>query len=150
MLFRSFDGAIILSGSISDGSSVAAAKMLGADFAYIGTRFIATQEANAEPEYKQCLIDSTAEDIIYSSLFTGVHGNYLKPSVVNAGLDPNNLPDADKTAMNFGSGGNTDAKAWKDIWGSGQGIGSIQDAPPASELISRLREEYLAAIKKFG
>jgi nitronate monooxygenase len=132
-----FDGAIILSGSISDGSSVAAAKMLGADFAYIGTRFIATQEANAEPEYKQCLIDSAAEDIIYSSLFTGVHGNYLKPSVVNAGLDPNNLPDADKTAMNFGSGGNTDAKAWKDIWGSGQGIGSIQDAPPASELISR-------------
>ena len=145
-----FDGAIILSGSISDGSSVAAAKMLGADFAYIGTRFIATQEANAEPEYKQCLIDSAAEDIIYSSLFTGVHGNYLKPSVVNAGLDPNNLPDADKTAMNFGSGGNTDAKAWKDIWGSGQGIGSIQDAPPASELISRLREEYLAAIKNFG
>ena len=145
-----FDGAIILSGSISDGSSVAAAKMLGADFAYIGTRFIATQEANAEPEYKQCLIDSAAEDIIYSSLFTGVHGNYLKPSVLNAGLDPNNLPDADKTAMNFGSGGNTDAKAWKDIWGSGQGIGSIQDAPPASELISRLREEYLGAIKKFG
>jgi len=145
-----FDGAIILSGSISDGSSVAAAKMLGADFAYIGTRFIATQEANAEPEYKQCLIDSAAEDIIYSSLFTGVHGNYLKPSVVNAGLDPNNLPDADKTAMNFGSGGNTDAKAWKDIWGSGQGIGSIQDAPPASELISRLTEEYLTAIKKFG
>ena len=145
-----YDGAIILSGSISDGSSVAAAKMLGADFAYIGTRFIASQEANAEPEYKQCLIDSAAEDIIYSSLFTGVHGNYLKPSVVNAGLDPNNLPDADKTAMNFGSGGNTDAKAWKDIWGSGQGIGSIQDAPPASELISRLREEYLSAIKKFG
>ena len=145
-----YDGAIILSGSISDGSSVAAAKMLGADFAYIGTRFIASQEANAEPEYKQCLIDSAAEDIIYSSLFTGVHGNYLKPSVVNAGLDPNNLPDADKTAMNFGSGGNTDAKAWKDIWGSGQGIGSIQDAPPASELISRLTEEYLAAIKKFG
>ena len=145
-----FDGAIILSGSISDGSSVAAAKMLGADFAYIGTRFIATQEANAEPEYKQCLIDSAAEDIIYSSLFTGVHGNYLKPSVVNAGLDPNNLPDADKTAMNFGSGGNTDAKAWKDIWGSGQGIGSIHDAPPASELISRLTEEYLTAIKKFS
>jgi len=145
-----FDGAIILSGSISDGSSVAAAKMLGADFAYIGTRFIATQEANAEPEYKQCLIESAAEDIIYSSLFTGVHGNYLKPSVVNAGLDPNNLPDADKSAMNFGSGGNTDAKAWKDIWGSGQGIGSIQDAPPAGELDSRLTEEYLAAIKKFG
>ena len=145
-----FDGAIILSGSISDGSSVAAAKMLGADFAYIGTRFIATQEANAEPEYKQCLIESAAEDIIYSSLFTGVHGNYLKPSVVNAGLDPNNLPDADKSAMNFGSGGNTDAKAWKDIWGSGQGIGSIQDAPPAGELVSRLTEEYLAAIKKFG
>ena len=145
-----FDGAIILSGSISDGFSVAAAKMLGADFAYIGTRFIATQEANAEPEYKQCLIDSAAEDIVYSSLFTGVHGNYLKPSIENAGLDPNNLPDADKTTMNFGSGGNTDAKAWKDIWGSGQGIGSIQDAPPASELVSRLTEEYLEAIKKFG
>jgi len=145
-----FDGAIILSGSISDGSSVAAAKMLGADFAYIGTRFIATQEANAEPEYKQCLIESAAEDIIYSSLFTGVHGNYLKPSVINAGLDPNNLPEADKSAMNFGSGGNTEAKAWKDIWGSGQGIGSIQDTPPAGELVSRLTEEYLAAIKKFG
>ena len=144
-----FDGAIILSGSISDGSSVAAAKMLGADFAYIGTRFIATQEANAEPEYKQCLIESAAEDIIYSSLFTGVHGNYLKPSVINAGLDPNNLPEADKSAMNFGSGGNTEAKAWKDIWGSGQGIGSIQDAPPAGELVNRLTEEYLAAIKKF-
>jgi nitronate monooxygenase len=144
-----FDGAIILSGSISDGSSVAAAKMLGADFAYIGTRFIATQEANAEPEYKQCLIDSAAEDIIYSSLFTGVHGNYLKPSVVNAGLDPNNLPDADKTAMNFGSGGNTDAKAWKDIWGSGQGIGSIQDAPPAGDLIARLKQEYEDAVKRF-
>jgi nitronate monooxygenase len=144
-----FDGAIILSGSISDGSSVAAAKMLGADFAYIGTRFIATQEANAEPEYKQCLIDSAAEDIIYSSLFTGVHGNYLKPSVVNAGLDPNNLPDADKTAMNFGSGGNTDAKAWKDIWGSGQGIGSIQDVPPAGDLIARLKQEYEDAVKRF-
>ncbi|MGA1762607.1 MAG: NAD(P)H-dependent flavin oxidoreductase [Gammaproteobacteria bacterium] len=145
-----FDGAIILSGSISDGYSVAAAKMLGADFAYIGTRFIATQEANAEPEYKQCLIECAAEDIVYSSLFTGVHGNYLKPSVVNAGLDPNNLPDANKSAMNFGSGGNTDAKAWKDIWGSGQGIGSIQDAPPTSELIARLNSEYLEAIKKFG
>ena len=87
---------------------------------------------------------------MYSSLFTGVHGNYLKPSVVNAGLDPNNLPDANKSAMNFGSGGNTDAKAWKDIWGSGQGIGSIQDAPPTSELIARLNSEYLEAIKKFG
>lgn len=144
-----YDGAIILSGSISDGYSIAAARMLGADFAYIGTRFIATQEANAEPEYKQCLIESAAEDIIYSSLFTGVHGNYLRPSVINAGLDPDNLPDANKSAMNFGSGGNTDAKAWKDIWGSGQGIGSIKDVPAASELIYRLKEEYLEAIKKF-
>ncbi|MEK9650033.1 MAG: nitronate monooxygenase family protein [Gammaproteobacteria bacterium] len=144
-----YDGAIILSGSISDGYSIAAARMLGADFAYIGTRFIATQEANAEPEYKQCLIESAAEDIIYSSLFTGVHGNYLRPSVINAGLDPDNLPDANKSAMNFGSGGNTDAKAWKDIWGSGQGIGSIKDVPAASELIYRLKEEYLEAIRKF-
>ena len=124
-----FDGTIILSGSIGDGYSVASALALGADFAYLGTRFIATHEANAEPEYKQMLIESSANDIVYSNLFTGVLGNYLKPSIQNSGLDPDNLPTADKSAMNFGSGGNTDSKAWKDIWGSGQGIGLIEDAP---------------------
>ena len=122
-----FDGTVILSGSIGDGHAVASAIALGADFAYLGTRFIATEEANADPEYKRMLEASAAEDIVYSSLFTGVHGNYLKPSIKNAGLDPDNLPDADKTSMNFGSGGNTDSKAWKDIWGSGQGIGNIKD-----------------------
>ena len=112
-----FDGTIILSGSIGDGHSVASAIALGADYAYLGTRFIATEEANADPGYKKMLEESAASDIVYSSLFTGVLGNYLKPSIKNAGLDPDNLPDADKSAMNFGSGGNTDSKAWKDIWG---------------------------------
>ena len=119
-----FDGTVILSGSIGDGYSVASSLALGADFAYMGTRFIASKEANADQEYKKMLEESAASDIVYSSLFTGVLGNYLKPSIANAGLDPDNLPDADKSAMNFGSGGNTDSKAWKDIWGSGQGIGS--------------------------
>jgi nitronate monooxygenase len=118
-----FSGTVILSGSIGDGYSVASSLALGADFAYMGTRFIATKEANADQGYKQMLIESAADDIVYSNLFTGVSGNYLKPSIKNAGLDPNNLPEADKSTMNFGSGGNTDAKAWKDIWGSGQGIG---------------------------
>ena len=143
-----FDGTIILSGSIGDGYSVASALALGADFAYLGTRFIATHEANAEPEYKQMLIESSANDIVYSNLFTGVLGNYLKPSIQNSGLDPDNLPTADKSAMNFGSGGNTDSKAWKDIWGSGQGIGGISDAPSVSELVDRLKEEYLASVKE--
>ena len=125
-----FDGTIILSGSIGDGYSVASSIALGADFAYLGTRFIATKEANADPEYKKMLEDSAANDIVYSSLFTGVHGNYLKPSIVNAGMDPENLPEADKSTMNFGSGGNTKSKAWKDIWGCGQGIGRIEDSPP--------------------
>ncbi len=144
-----FDGTIILSGSIGDGHSVASAITLGADFAYLGTRFIATQEANADSEYKRMLEESAAEDIIYSSLFTGVHGNYLKPSIKNAGLDPDNLPDADKSAMNFGSGGNTDSKAWKDIWGSGQGIGGIEDSPSVSELVGRIKSEYMSAFEEF-
>tara|TARA_B100001142_G_scaffold48177_1_gene45198 strand:+ start:35729 stop:36703 length:975 start_codon:yes stop_codon:yes gene_type:complete len=144
-----FDGTIILSGSIGDGHSVASAITLGADFAYLGTRFIATQEANADSEYKRMLEESAAEDIIYSSLFTGVHGNYLKPSIKNAGLDPDNLPDADKSAMNFGSGGNTDSKAWKDIWGSGQGIGGIEDSPSVSELVGRIKSEYISAFEEF-
>ena len=145
-----FDGTIILSGSIGDGYSVASALALGADFAYLGTRFIATHEANAEPEYKQMLIESSANDIVYSNLFTGVLGNYLKPSIQNAGLDPDNLPTADKSAMNFGSGGNTDSKAWKDIWGSGQGIGLIEDAPTVESLVERIRAEFNEASSEFN
>ena len=142
-----FDGTIILSGSISSGSAVASGLALGADLGYIGTRFIATEEANADQGYKDMLIESVADDIIYSSLFTGVHGNYLKGSVENAGLDPKNLPEADKSSMNFGSGGNTDAKAWKDIWGSGQGIGSIKDSPSVQTLVNQLTTEYKEAVK---
>ena len=134
-----FDGKIILSGAIGDGHCVASSIALGADFAYMGSRFIATEEANADAEYKKMLENSAADDIVYSSLFTGVHGNYLK-------LDPDNLPSGDKADMNFGSGGNTDAKAWKDIWGSGQGIGSIKDSPSVQDLVSRIREEYDDAI----
>ena len=143
-----FDGTVILSGSIGDGYSVASSLALGADFAYMGTRFIATEEANADQEYKKMLEESVASDIVYSSLFTGVLGNYLKPSISNAGLDPDNLPEADKSSMNFGSGGNTDSKAWKDIWGSGQGIGRIVDSPNVSELVGRLKEEYLESVKE--
>jgi nitronate monooxygenase len=141
-----FDGTIILSGAISSGSAVASSLALGADLAYMGTRFIATEEANAEQAYKDMLIESVADDIVYSSLFTGVAGNYLKPSIARTGLDPNNLPDADKSSMNFGSGGNTDAKAWKDIWGSGQGIGSIKNAPSVQSLVDELKQEYQAAV----
>ena len=145
-----FDGTVILSGSIGDGYSVASSLALGADFAYMGTRFIATKEANADQGYKEMLIESAADDIVYSNLFTGVSGNYLKPSIKNAGLDPNNLPEADKSAMNFGSGGNTDAKAWKDIWGSGQGIGGIKDDPSVGDLVERIIEEYNQAKKEFN
>ena len=137
-----FDGTILLSGSISDGHSIASALALGADLAYIGTRFIATKEANADQGYKDMLISSSASDIVYSSLFTGVHGNYLKPSIEKAGLDPENLPSADKTKMNFGSGGNTKSKAWKDIWGSGQGIGSIKNDPSVQDLVDELTNQY--------
>ena len=144
-----FNGTVILSGSIGDGHAVASAIALGADFAYLGTRFIATQEANADSEYKKMLEESVAADIVYSSLFTGVLGNYLKPSIKNAGLDPDNLPDADKSAMNFGSGGNTDSKAWKDIWGSGQGIGGIKDSPSVAELVGRIKSEYEQAFADF-
>ena len=144
-----FGGTIILSGSIGDGHSVASAIALGADYAYLGTRFIATEEANADQGYKKMLEESAASDIVYSSLFTGVLGNYLKPSIKNAGLDPDNLPDADKSAMNFGSGGNTDSKAWKDIWGSGQGIGGIKDSPSVAELVVRIKSEYEEAFDEF-
>ncbi|WP_374632714.1 NAD(P)H-dependent flavin oxidoreductase [Ferrovibrio sp.] len=140
-----FDGPIALSGSMSNGRQILAAQAMGADFAYMGTRFIATQEANAVPEYKQMLVDSVASDIVYSSLFTGVHGNYLKPSIAKAGMDPDNLPEGDKTTMSFGSGGASKSKAWRDIWGSGQGIGLIQDVPPVAELVARMKQEYDAA-----
>ena len=137
-----FNGTILLSGAISDGHSIASSLALGADLAYIGTRFIATKEANADQRYKDMLIESSASDIVYSSLFTGVNGNYLKPSIEKAGLDPDNLPGADKSKMNFGSGGNTKSKAWKDIWGSGQGIGSIKSDPTVQDLVNELTEQY--------
>lgn len=137
-----FDGTIILGGAIANGYSVLGATAMGADLAYMGSRFIATKEANADPRYKQMLIDTVADDIVYTNLFTGVHGNYLKPSIVDAGLDPNDLPHSDPSKMNFGSGGNTKAKAWKDIWGSGQGTGSIDDAPHVAELVAQLKAEY--------
>ena len=141
-----FDGTILLSGAIGDGFCIASALAMGADLAYMGTRFIATEEANADQGYKDMLIQSAADDIVYSSLFTGVMGNYLKPSIAAAGLDPNNLPEADKSKMNFGSGGNMKSKALKDIWGSGQGIGAIQNVEPVEAVVSRLETEYRAAI----
>ena len=141
-----FDGTVLLSGAIGDGFCVASALAMGADLAYMGTRFIATEEANADQGYKDMLIQSAADDVVYSSLFTGVMGNYLKPSISAAGLDPNNLPEADKTKMNFGSGGNMKSKAWKDIWGSGQGIGAIQDVEPVEAVVARLEAEYREAI----
>jgi nitronate monooxygenase len=139
---RFFDGPLLLSGSITDGSGVLAAEAVGADFAYVGTRFIATREANAVDAYKQMILDSAAADIVYTPFFSGVHGNYLKHSIAAQGLDPNNLPIADKASMNFATGR---VKAWKDIWGAGQGVGNIDDLPPASELIGRLCEEYAHA-----
>ena len=147
-----FDGPVALSGSISHGASVLSAQAMGADFAYIGTRFIATQEANASQGYKDMIVESSAKDIMYSPTFTGVHGNYLRPSVVNAGLDPEDLPYADKNDMNFGSSGkdmdksiaqgDNQKKAWKDIWGSGQGIGNLHDVPTVMEAVDALVEEY--------
>ncbi|REL28124.1 nitronate monooxygenase [Thalassotalea euphylliae] len=145
-----FDGPLLLSGAITTGDSILAAQAMGADLGYIGSAFIATKEARAEEDYKQCLVDSSAEDIVYSNLFTGVHGNYLKPSIVNAGLDPDNLPDSDPSKMNFGSGGNTEKKAWKDIWGSGQGIAAIKDVPSAAEYIERLGQEYNSAFDRLS
>ena len=145
-----FKGTILLSGAISDGWGIASALALGADLAYMGTRFIATAEANADAAYKQALVAYSAEDIVYSNLFTGIHGNYLAPSIAAAGLDPANLPVADKSKMNFGSGGNMKSKAWRDIWGSGQGIGQIADAPPTAELVRRLAEEFAEAGDAFS
>ncbi|WP_310646415.1 nitronate monooxygenase family protein [Limnohabitans sp.] len=137
-----FDGPVALSGSIATGGAVLAAQAMGADFAYIGSAFIATEEARAAEDYKQAVVESTSDDIVLSNLFTGVHGNYLAPSIRNAGLDPDNLPESDPSKMNFGG----DAKkAWKDIWGCGQGIGAIKAVVPAAELVARLKREYQAA-----
>ena len=139
-----FDGTIILSGAMSKGSDVLAARAIGADLAYIGTRFIATTEANAVEPYKQMIVDSAASDIVYTSLFTGVHGSYLRGSIVNSGMDPDNLPDGDKYKMNFASG-SSKAKAWKDIWGAGQGVGTMHDIVPVRDLVLRMEKEYQEA-----
>jgi nitronate monooxygenase len=140
-----FDGPIALSGAIANGAAILGAQAMGADLAYIGSAFIATKEANAAQGYKEMIVESSGEDIVYSNLFTGVHGNYLRPSILAAGLDPDNLPEADPSKMNFGSGGNTKAKAWKDIWGCGQGIGAVEEILGAGELVAKLAAEYEAA-----
>jgi nitronate monooxygenase len=145
-----YPGTIILSGAMSSGADVLAARTLGADLAYLGTRFIATEEGNAPPEYKQMLIDSGAEDIVYTSLFSGINGNYLRGSVAHAGLDPDHLPEADKTKMNFGTGGNTAAKAWRDIWSAGQSVSGIHDVEAVSALVARMEREYAAARASFS
>jgi nitronate monooxygenase len=144
-----FDGPIALSGAIGNGRAIRAARVLGADFAYIGSAFIATDEANAVQRYKEMITTCSADDIVYSNLFTGVHGNYLKPSVAAAGLDPDNLPSSDPSQMSFGSddsGERAKPKAWKEIWGSGQGIGSVTSIVPVAELVARLKREYDDAI----
>ena len=138
-----FDGPLALSGSISTGSAVLAAQAMGADFAYIGSAFIATDEARAAQEYKQAIVDNDSDEIVYSNLFTGVHGNYLAPSIRNAGLDPVNLPESDPSKMNFG--GSAGAKAWKDIWGCGQGIGAIDKIQPTADYVAQLKREYAEA-----
>ncbi len=142
-----YDGTIILSGSIASGGAILAAQAIGADLAYIGTRFIASTEANAADAYKQMIVASRGEDIVYSNLFTGVHGNYLRGSIVAAGLDPDALPESDKHAMNFGSGR---SKAWRDIWGAGQGVGQVDAVLPAAQIVARLEREYLDARARLG
>src|SRR3954468_7460103 len=140
-----FDGPLILSGAIATGASVLAAQAAGADLAYVGSPFIATEEANAPDDYKQGIVAAGAAEIVYTDLFTGVHGNYLRSSIVNAGLDPDNLAGIDPTAMKFGSEGSAKSKAWRDIWGSGQGIGIIDRVRPAAEYVDLLAEQYAAA-----
>lgn len=147
---KEFSGTLILSGCISRGDDVLAARAMGADLAYAGTRFIATREGFAPPEYKNMIVESRADDIVYSSLFTGVHGNYLKGSIRNAGLDPDNLAEGDKSQMNFKKVSDAGAKAWRDIWGAGQGVGNIDDAPSAREVVLRMEQEYRAALARVG
>ena len=140
-----FDGPIALSGAIGHGRSILAAQACGADLAYIGSAFIATGEANADPGYKNGIVEGRAADIVYSNLFTGVHGNYLRGSIVASGMDPDNLPEGDLKTMNFGSGGNTKVKAWKDIWGSGQGISPVRGVLPVADFVAQLEDQYLSA-----
>ncbi len=135
---------------MTSGADVLAAQAMGADLAYIGTRFIATEEGNAAPAYKEMIVDSASADIAYTSLFTGVHGSYLKGSIRNAGLDPDDLPDGDRAAMDFGKTNVTKAKAWRDIWGAGQGVGCIDDIPPARDLVLRMEKEYRSAKDRLG
>ncbi|MBU2285033.1 MAG: nitronate monooxygenase family protein [Gammaproteobacteria bacterium] len=145
-----FDGPVALSGSIANGAAVLAAQAMGADFAYIGTAFIATEEARASDAYKQAIVDGTSDDIVYSNLFTGVHGNYLAPSIVAAGMDPANLPQGDVKTMNFANAEGSKAKAWKDIWGSGQGIGAVTRVESAAAYIDKLKREYAEARKRLA
>jgi nitronate monooxygenase len=145
-----FDGPLALSGSIATGGAVLAAQAMGADFAYIGTAFIATEEARASAEYKQAIVDGTSDDIIYSNLFTGVHGNYLAPSIVAAGMDPANLPEGELKTMDFGGGDGSKAKAWKDIWGSGQGIGAVTEVASAAAFVEKLKREYDEARRRLA
>jgi nitronate monooxygenase len=140
-----FDGPLALSGAIANGGAVLAAQAMGADFAYIGSAFIATHEARASDAYKQAIVDNDSDEIVYSSLFTGVHGNYLKPSIRNAGMDPDNLPEGDVKTMNFATGEGSKAKAWKDIWGCGQGIGAVTEVTSTADMVARLKREYEAA-----
>lgn len=140
-----FDGMLVLSGAIANGRSVLAARACGADFGYAGSVFIATEECRASPAYKQGIVEGRANDIVYTSLFTGVHGNYLRGSIIAAGMDPDNLPEGDPSKMDFGSGGSSDAKAWRDIWGSGQGIGAVDKVVSVAELVARMKREYEAA-----
>jgi nitronate monooxygenase len=143
-----FDGPLALSGSIATGDAVLGALAMGADFAYIGSAFIATEEARAADAYKQCIVESNSDDIVYSNLFTGVHGNYLKPSIRAAGMDPDNLPESDPSAMNFGGGEGSKPKAWKEIWGCGQGIGAVKAVVPTAELVARLQREMQASQRR--
>ena len=144
-----FDGPLLLSGAMSKGEQLLAAEAMGADLGYVGTAFIATEEANAQPEYKQMLVDCTSDDIVYSNLFTGVHGNYLKPSITRAGMDPDNLPESDPTKMNFESG-SSKPKSWKEIWGAGQGIAAIKSVGTVAAMVDRMEAEYLAARGRLG
>ncbi len=143
-----FDGTIVLAGAMSSGADVLAAQAIGADMAYVGTRFLATREAHVMDEYKQMIVDSGSEDVVYTSLFSGVKGNYLRGSVVRSGFDPDNLPEADKSKMNFGSGSDLKVKVWRDIWSAGQGVGNIHEVLPAGELIARMVAEYEAARRR--
>jgi nitronate monooxygenase len=142
-----FDGPIALSGAIATGDAILAAQAMGADFAYIGSRWLATKESNVSDAYRDAIVDSNAADVVYTNLFTGVHGNYLKKSIVAAGLDPDNLPVSDKSKMSFGS---SSAKAWRDIWGAGQGVGLMEDVPTVAEMVERLTQQYQAAKERLG